>query len=50
MCLSDETAGMVYLSEAEVGLPKVEHERLLAPLQKVLLPLLLSYAHLVATT
>jgi hypothetical protein len=48
MCLSDETAGMVFLSEAEVGLPKVEHERLLAPLQKVL-PLLSSCAHLVAT-
>jgi hypothetical protein len=35
MCLSDESAGVVYLSEPELGLAKAEHERLLAPLHKV---------------
>lgn len=35
MCVSDESAGVVYLSEPELGLAKAEHERLLAPLHKV---------------
>lgn len=42
MCVSDESAGVVYLSEPELGLAKAEHERLLAPLHKVPSEILLS--------